>query len=158
MLLVAAVVYPALHAHDVRRAWTETSAQTAQPAQDASTTDPLLWRLTEVDRFDGRDIVRVDVAAAGPDAPVPPGLDALPGPGEIAVSPRCAELLDDTDRHLLADRFPAARSPPPSASDALASPDDLVVFVGHEPDELRAQPGDGDHRAAASRRRRSAGA
>ena len=139
MLLVAAVVYPALHAHDVRRAWTETSAQNAQPAQDESTTDPLLWRLTEV-RYDGRDIVRVDLAAAGPDAPVPPGLDALPGPGEIAASPRLAELLDDTDRSLLADRFPG-RVAATVGRDALASPEDLVVFVGHAPDELRAQPG-----------------
>ncbi len=139
MLLVATVVYPALHAHDVRRAWTETSARNAQPAQDESTTDPLLWRLTEV-RFDGRDVVRVDLAAEGPDAPVPPGLATLPGPGEIAVSPRLAELLDDTDPAVLADRFPG-RVTATVGRDALASPEDLVVFVGHAPEELRAQPG-----------------
>ena len=139
MLLVATVVYPALHAHDVRRAWTETGSQNAQPAQDEATTDPLLWRLTEV-RVDGRDAVRVDVAAEGPASPVPPGLDALPGPGETAVSPRLAELIDGTDPALLADRFPGSITAT-VGRDALASPEDLVVFVGHAPDELRAQAG-----------------
>ena len=139
MLLVAAVVYPALHAHDVRRGWTETSAQNAEPAQDERTTDPLLWRLTEV-RYDGRDIERVDVAATGPDAPVPPGLDAAARPGRdrgVAAAGRAAR------RHR---PIPAGRPLPRAGRatigrDALASPDDLVVFVGHAPDELRAQPG-----------------
>ena len=137
MLLVAAVAFPALHAHDVRRAWTETSEQNQQPAQDEHTTDPLLWRLTEV-RFDGRDIVRVDLAPEGPDAPVPPGLEQVPGPGETAVSPALAELLDDTDPAMLADRF-GGRVTATVGPDALASPDDLVVFVGHAADELRAE-------------------
>ncbi len=137
MLLVAAVAFPALHAHDVRRAWTETSEQNQQPAQDEHTTDPLLWRLTEV-RFDGRDIVRVDLAPEGPDAPVPPGLEQVPGPGETAVSPALTELLDDTDPAVLADRL-GGRVTATVGPDALASPDDLVVFVGHAADELRAE-------------------
>jgi hypothetical protein len=137
MLLVAAVAFPALHAHDVRRAWTETSDQNQRPAQDEDTTDPLLWRLTNV-RFDGRDLVRVDLAPEGPDAPVPPGLERLPGPGEIAVSPRLAELLDTTDPAMLADRFDG-RVTATVGPAALASPDDLVAFVGHAADELRAE-------------------
>jgi len=139
MLLVAAVVYPALHAHDVRRGWIGTSEHNEQPAQDESRTDPLLWRVTEV-RYDGRDVVRVDVAAEGPDAPVPPGLDELPGPGDLAVSPRLAELLDATEPAQLGDRFPGHVAAT-VGRDALASPDDLVVFVGHAPDDLRAEPG-----------------
>jgi hypothetical protein len=137
MLLVAAVAFPALHAHDVRRAWTETSDQNQRPAQDEDTTDPLLWRLTNV-RFDGRDLVRVDLAPEGPDAPVPPGLERLPGPGEIAVSPRLAELLDTTDPAMLADRFDG-RVTATVGPAALASPDDLVAFVGHAADDLRAE-------------------
>lgn len=140
MLLSAAVAFPALHAHDVRRAWTETSAQNQQPAQDESTTDPLLWRLTE-DRFDGDDLLRVDVAAEGPNAPVPPGLQRLPSPGEIAVSPRLAELLESTDAAMLADRFPG-RVTATVGRAALASPDDLVVVVGRSPSDLRAEPGE----------------
>ncbi len=72
--------------------------------------------------------------------PSRPAWTTLPGPGEIAVSPRLAELLDDTDPAVLADRFPG-RVTATVGRDALASPEDLVVFVGHAPDELRAQPG-----------------
>jgi hypothetical protein len=140
MLLFAAVAFPALHAHDVRRAWTQTTPDNQQPAQDEATTDPLRWRQTE-GRFDGRDLLRVDLAAEGPDAPVPPGLDRLPGPGEMAVSPALRDLLDRTDPALLGDRFPA-RVTAIVGRDALASPEDLVAFVGRAPDELQAQGGD----------------
>lgn len=139
MLLFAAVAFPALHAHDVRRAWIETSEDNVQPAQDESATDPLLWRLVEV-RFDGQDVVRVDLAPEGADAPVPPGLTELPGPGEIAVSPALRDLLATTDPTLLAERFDGQVSAVVGRQ-ALASPDDLVAFVGHNPAELRDQPG-----------------
>ncbi|HEV7757898.1 MAG TPA: FtsX-like permease family protein [Acidimicrobiales bacterium] len=140
MLLFAAVAFPALHAHDVRRAWTQTTPDNRQPAQDESTSDPLRWRQTE-DRFDGHDLLRVDLAAEGPDAPVPPGLDRLPAPGEMAVSPALRDLLDRTERALLGDRFPD-RVTAIVGRDALASPDDLVAFVGRTPDELQARGGD----------------
>jgi hypothetical protein len=134
MLLCAAVLLPALRAHDVARAWTQTTPDNIRPAQDESTTDPLLWRQT-TDRFDGRDLLRVDVQALGPDAPVPPGLDELPGPGELAVSPALRSLLERTPGGQLADRFPG-RVTATIGRAALASPDDLVVFVGRAPGEL----------------------
>jgi hypothetical protein len=139
MLLCAAVAYPALHAHEIRRGWMDTSAHNRQPAQDETTTDPLLWRMIET-RFDGRDLVRVDVAAEGPDAPVPPGLDALPADGSLAASPALRRLLDRTDPALLADRFPGLVTAT-VGREALAAPDDLVVFVGRSPDDLRTEPG-----------------
>jgi cell division protein FtsX len=138
MLLGAAVVLPALQAHDERRGWMETREENRQPAQDESTTDPLLWRTLET-RFRDRDLLRVDVAAEGPDAPLPPGLDALPGPGELAVSPALAELLERTDPALLADRFPGEVTAT-VGRDALVAPDDLTVFVGRTPEELRSEP------------------
>ncbi|HEY8547750.1 MAG TPA: FtsX-like permease family protein [Acidimicrobiales bacterium] len=134
LLLSAAVLLPALHAHDVARAWTETGPEPRQPAQDPATTDPLVWQLT-TDRFDGRDLIRVDLHATGPDAPAPPGLDALPGPGEVAVSPALRALMAETEPALLADRFPGEVTAT-VGREALASPDDLVAFVGHGPGEL----------------------
>ena len=95
ILLFAGVAFPALHAHDVRGAWLSTRAQNSQPAQDESTTDPLLWRHVQ-DRFEGQPIERVDVAALGPRAPLPPGLDRLPGPGEYAASPALQRLMERT--------------------------------------------------------------
>jgi FtsX-like permease family protein len=90
-------------------------------------------------RFADHDLVRVDLAAEGPDAPVPPGLAALPGEGELAVSPALRDLLDGVEPDLLADRFPGEVTAT-VGRDALISPDDLVVFVGRAPEELRAEP------------------
>ncbi|GIH13048.1 ABC transporter permease [Rugosimonospora africana] len=41
----------------------------------------------------------------GPRAPLPPGLSALPGPGQLVVSPALARLLDSPDGALLRPRF-----------------------------------------------------
>jgi hypothetical protein len=142
-LLYAAAALPALHAHDVRAGWRATSAHNRRPAQDGATTDPLLWRFQD-DLFHGRALIRVDVAAEGPHAPVPPGLTRLPGPGQLAVSPALARLLQTTDPALLGDRFggQVAATVGPAA---LVVADDLVVVVvvvvGHTPAQLRAEGG-----------------
>lgn len=137
MLLCVTVALPALRAHDMRRGWMETGRY-QRLAQDDATTDPLLWRLIET-RFDGRDLVRVDVAAEGPDAPVPPGLDAVPRAGELAVSPALRDLLERTAPAMLADRFPGEITAT-IGREALVAPDDLVVFVGRSTDDLRSEP------------------
>ena len=138
ILLFAGVAFPALHAHDVRGGWLSTRAQNSQPAQDESTTDPLLWRHLQ-DRFEGQPIERVDVAALGPRAPLPPGLDRLPGPGEYAASPALQRLMERTPATELSDRFPG-RLVATIGHDALQSPDDLVVIVGDPPADLQADP------------------
>ena len=138
LLLLAAVIYPALHAHDVRQAWTYTSARNSRPAQDPAATDPLLWRLS-MDHYDGQAITWVDVAALGPRAPRPPGLARLPGPGQLAVSPAMRQLLRATPAGLLGDRF-AGRITETLGDAALEGPGQLVIFVGHSPAQLRGQP------------------
>ncbi|HKA04008.1 MAG TPA: FtsX-like permease family protein, partial [Acidimicrobiales bacterium] len=138
ILLFAGVAFPALHAHDVRGGWLYTRAQNSQPAQDEATTDPLLWRHVQ-DRFEGQPIERVDVAALGARAPLPPGLDRLPGPGEYAASPALERLMERTPATELGDRFPG-QLVATVGHDALQSPDDLVVIVGDTPAELQGDP------------------
>ncbi|HEX4701224.1 MAG TPA: FtsX-like permease family protein, partial [Pseudonocardiaceae bacterium] len=46
------------------------------------------------------------VRATGPNSPVPPGLDRVPGPGEIVLSPALAGFLSTSDGALLRPRFP----------------------------------------------------
>ncbi len=138
LLLIAAAFFPALHAQEGRLAWTLTSASNLRPGQNPATTDPLLWRLS-TDHFEGKAITRVDVAALGMRAPVPPGLRRLPGPGQLAVSPAMRWLLRQTPPDLLGDRF-GGRITQAVGRAALAGPGDLVVFVGHAAAQLRGQP------------------
>ncbi|BFV58647.1 ABC transporter permease [Kitasatospora sp. CMC57] len=46
------------------------------------------------------------VQPEGPQASVPPGLAAFPGPGRMAVSPALADLLDEPANRLLRERLP----------------------------------------------------
>ena len=58
------------------------------PSQSARTRRPTrCGGCSSADYFDGQIIGRVDVAATGPDSPVPPGIPRLPGPGEYYASP-----------------------------------------------------------------------
>lgn len=125
MLLVAAAAEPAIRAHQQHTAWQYTLGDPAALEGDG---DPLLWLLTS-DRVDGRELTVLRVAATGPTAPAPLGLDHVPAPGEVHASPALVELLEELPADRLGDRFPAAPSGT-IADDHLAGPDDLVAVVG----------------------------
>ncbi len=113
---------------NARNAWLNT--ETGTPG----TADPLWW-LLRADTFDGETIGRVDVAATGPDSPVPPGLTRLPGPGEYYVSPALGALLRTVPAAELRDRFPGRQSGTIGRA-ALPGPDSLIVIVGRSPEQL----------------------
>ncbi len=103
------------------------------------------WSSSE-DEVDGQRITRVDVAPLTDPATLrlPPGIDRLPGPGEMLQSPRLAELAGGRPAAQLADRFGA--TPAGLLGDeALRYPEQLVVLVGHTPDTM---PGAAMRRAA----------
>jgi hypothetical protein len=132
MLLLAAAADPAIRAQQRHTAWQSTTGD--QEAREGAG-DPLLWWVSD-DAVDGRELTLLQVAATGPDSPVPLGLGHVPRTGEVAVSPALAELLDELPADRLADRFPAA--PSGTIGDAfLAGPDDLVAVVGTPADVLR---------------------
>jgi hypothetical protein len=113
----------------------QPSWQSTQPAAaGGSGSDTELWKYT-ADVFEGRSIQRLDVAALGPHAPVPPGISRLPGPGEFYASPALTALIDSAPRDELGDRFPG-RQVGTIGDRALTGPDDLVVFVGRQPSRL----------------------
>ncbi|MFF3380083.1 FtsX-like permease family protein [Streptomyces sp. NPDC002680] len=122
-----------------RNAWLNTGSGTSasSPSEAKADTDPLWW-LLRADRFDGRIIGRVDVAATGPDSPVPPGLSRLPGPGEFYASPALSKLLHATPAAELADRYPGHEVGTVGKA-ALPGPDSLLIVVGHSPDQLAQQ-------------------
>ncbi|MBU8856760.1 MULTISPECIES: FtsX-like permease family protein [unclassified Micromonospora] len=96
--------------------------------------DPLLWS-TRTDYFRGDQIVRVDVAATGPDAPTPVGVPRTPGPGEFYASPALRQLLAAAPADQLADRYPG-RDLGAVGPAALTSPDTLLVLVGGTPEQV----------------------
>jgi hypothetical protein len=80
-------------------------------------------------------MVRAYVAALGPRPPVPPGLERLPGPGEVAVSPAMRRLLASTPDDELDDRYPG-RVTATIGDRGLAHPDQLVALIGRTPEQL----------------------
>ena len=130
LVLLTLIVMPALQGRIDRYAWHRTD--TATPATAA---DPALW-LPVTDRYNGRSIVRFQVAALGERPPVPPGLEHLPEAGEVFVSPALAELIASAPEDELAARFPG-EIVGVIEPDGLVSPDELVAVIGRAPDELR---------------------
>lgn len=122
-----------------RNAWLNTGSGTRTSSQSAAKadTDPLWW-LLRADHFDGKTIGRVDVAATGPNSPVPPGLSRLPRPGEFYASPALDKLLHSTPAAELADRYPGHQIGTVGNA-ALPGPDSLVIVIGHRPDQLAKQ-------------------
>jgi hypothetical protein len=108
--------------------------QRGEPASNVE-----LWNYSN-DIFKGQTIERLDLAALGPKAPVPPGIARLPGPGQYYASPALAALLRTTPRDELGDRFPGSQVGT-IGERALTGPNELVIFVGYSPAQLAALPG-----------------
>jgi len=131
LLLTTLTAMPALEGRAARLGWHNTSAESPATAADAA-----LW-LASPDHYAGEGLFRVYVAALGPNPPVPPGLTALPRPGEVMVSPGLESLIRSTPDDQLRDRFPGRISG--TIGDAgLAWPGELVAVAGVPPDELKA--------------------
>ena len=98
-----------------------------------------LWN-DSVDFYQGQTITRLDVAALGSGAPVPPGIGHLPAPGEYYASPALAALLHTVPATELGDRFPG-RLAGTIGQPALNGTNDLVIYIGYTPAALEAIPG-----------------
>lgn len=131
MLLTTLAGMNAVGAQNLRYAWLNTAIA---PAAAGTSTDPMWW-LVRGDYYHGKTIGRVEVAATGPHAPVPPGIPRLPGPGEYYVSPALDELLRTTPAAELVDRFPGHEVGTIGPA-ALPSPESLLIVIGRTPDEL----------------------
>ncbi|MET7749645.1 FtsX-like permease family protein [Micromonospora sp. NPDC005367] len=131
MLLTTLAGMNAVGAQNQRYGWLNSAAA---PASSDASVDPMWWLIRE-DYYHGDSIGRVDVAATGPDSPVPPGIPRLPGPGEYYVSPALGELLRSTPAAELADRFPGHGIGTIGRA-ALPSPDSLLILIGRVPGEL----------------------
>jgi hypothetical protein len=138
LLLAALAGGNGLHAQTDRGAWLDTSAQ-ASPSTSGTSTSDRLWWLSSIDQFGNQAIDRVDVAAAGPNAPVPPGIPHLPGPGEYYASPALTMLIASQPANELRDRFPGHQIGTIGEA-ALPSPNSLTIVIGHAARQLSQAP------------------
>ncbi|MGK5444165.1 FtsX-like permease family protein [Micromonospora sp. URMC 105] len=104
----------------------------------AGTADPLWWS-TRTDYFHGEQIVRIDVAATGPHAPIPIGVPKTPRPGEYYASPSMQQLLAANPADQLGDRYPGHHLGTIGPA-ALPSPDALLIIVGGTSEEIAELP------------------
>jgi hypothetical protein len=125
------------HAYQVssgRQCWECT--QPAPAGGSAATKE--VWN-DSTDFYQGQTIERLDVAALGSRAPVPPGISRLPGPGQFYASPALAALLRTVPRDELGARFPGTQIGT-IGPQALSGPDELAIFIGYQPAQLAALP------------------
>uniref|UniRef100_UPI0039BF6C7B FtsX-like permease family protein n=1 Tax=Lentzea alba TaxID=2714351 RepID=UPI0039BF6C7B len=100
----------------------------SEPVSDGTGPPPLLVEAAHP-QF-GADTLRGRyVRVLAPDAPVPPGIDRLPGDGEIFLSPALAELLASPEGELLRPRFPQ-KVVGTIGQEGLQGPIDLLFFAG----------------------------
>jgi hypothetical protein len=98
-----------------------------------------LWN-NSVDFYQGQTISRLDVAALGPNAPVPPGITHLPPAGDYYASPALAALLRTVPAGELGARFPG-KMVGTIGQAGLDGAGDLAVYIGHAPAQLSKIPG-----------------
>ena len=143
LLLTAVSAANAVNTQNDRYAWLDTSAsspsQTGSGGGHGGPAAPLRLLLT-TDEFDGQTIYRADVAATGPDSPVPPGIPQDPGPGQYDVSPALSALLRNAPADELADRYPGHQTGLIGQA-GLPSPDSLVIVVGRSAAQMAHLPG-----------------
>jgi hypothetical protein len=138
MLLATLAGINAVNTQNARFGWLGTGTGEHAPSRTAGV--DTLWWLLSGDAFQGTQIGRVDVAATGPDSPVPPGISRLPRPGEFYASPAMSELLRATPAGELAVRYPGRQIGTIGPS-ALPAPDSLIIVIGHTPAQLSSVPG-----------------
>ncbi|SCF48528.1 FtsX-like permease family protein [Micromonospora matsumotoense] len=128
MLLLATAVPGAL---DARQARGDARDDLRMGERVAAGPGTLLVHPVDIE-FRGRPVRGRLVRPEGPAAPVPPGLTALPGPGEVVVSPALRRLLDSPAGPLFAPRLGGARVTGTIADEGLAGPHELAYYLGDD--------------------------
>lgn len=130
ILLFALSFLPALNDRGERSAW-----RTNFLFSESGTADGAALLMTTVyDMYQGERLATVLLAPLVDDAPLPPGIDRLPGPGEAFVSPALAARIAAAPPDQLGDRIGTVVGTIGDA--ALRSPDELVAVIGMTPNDL----------------------
>ncbi len=112
----------------------QTGANTLPDSFGALPDNALLWG-QGMAVFNGKYIEQFTIAAAGPQAPVIPGINRAVQPGEYFASPALAELIRTIPADQLGDRFPGKLAGEIGV-EGLRSPGELVAVIGGHPEQL----------------------
>ncbi|MFE7527705.1 FtsX-like permease family protein [Kitasatospora sp. NPDC057542] len=125
VVLLLAIAVPGMLQHRADRADARTVICAA--TDDRAAAGCGLLGESVSDSWYGRPLQRqlVPEAAAAP----PPGLNHLPAPGEVALSPALRALYDKPGNQALRDRLPG-RATETITADGLLQPDELLAYVG----------------------------
>ncbi|MEV6107575.1 FtsX-like permease family protein [Streptomyces sp. NPDC051940] len=122
-LLIAASI-PAIVDRHADRVSAREVARTAAPGPDTTAVVP-------ADRtYLGREVRGRLLHPDGPEAPLPPGLTAVPGPGEVVASPALERLLDSSGGSLLRLRFTGRTVVGTIGDEGLGGPQELAFYEG----------------------------
>lgn len=122
------------HALDARTARTDARSETKiseNPDAQAKSTDSTVLRISADTEYHDRSITGYVMRAEGDHPVLPPGIDALPAPGEMVVSPALRDLLASPDNALLKERFPY-KVTGTIADEGLRSPNELWFYAGSD--------------------------
>ena len=133
LLLGVLAEFHAFQAQSSQACWACTNGDPVPSTLPASGE---LWN-NSVDFYQGQTVARLDVAALGADAPVPPGISKLPAAGEYYASPALAALLRTVPADELGDRFPGKMIGTIGEA-GLTGPGELAVYIGYTPTALNA--------------------
>jgi FtsX-like permease family len=136
LLLVVLAEFHAFQANANQACWSCTTGASVPPTLPSRGE---LWN-DSVDFYQGQTITRLDVAALGRSAPVPPGVSRLPVAGQYYASPALAALLRTVPADELGDRFPGHLAGTIGEA-ALNGTNDLVIYIGYTPAGLKAVDG-----------------
>ncbi|KUJ66069.1 hypothetical protein ACZ90_40140 [Streptomyces albus subsp. albus] len=135
LLLAAGSVPSALQARDDRKD-ARAIPGTGEPVKRGP--DTLLIRNTNT-VFRDKSITAVHLWPEGDRAAPPPGLSALPKPGEMAASPALKRLLDDPGNQVLRKRFPEEVTAT-IGDTGLVGPQELFYYAGGLPGDEPSDP------------------
>ena len=136
LLLGVLAEYHAFQSNANKQCWSCTQGA---PVSGTLPAHGELWN-NSVDFYQGQTISRLDVAALGPDAPVPPGITHLPRAGEYYASPALAALIRSVPADELGARFPGTMTGTIGQA-GLHGAGDLAIYIGHTPAQVNSIPG-----------------
>ncbi|MDJ1136025.1 FtsX-like permease family protein [Streptomyces iconiensis] len=130
VMLLAASLPNLLHERDAR-ADARTQGPGTASVDGPKRSDTSLLMDSASTTFHGQAIVGKSLQAEGSSPKLPPGVDKLPGPGEMVVSPALKKLLESPEAKEL-DRRLDGRVVGTIGQDGLLKPTELVFYMGSD--------------------------